>query len=56
MFRKVLAALGGLVVALTGLVLLNTLGDLLSKSRIERAVMTPATGIVLVCLILVARS
>jgi hypothetical protein len=39
-----------------GFMALNTLGNLASKSRIERAVMTPATVICLVCFILVARS
>lgn len=41
---------------LAGFMALNTLGNLVSKSRIERAVMTPATVIIFVCLVVVARS
>lgn len=39
-----------------GFMALNTLGNLASKSRIERAVMTPATVTICVCLVVVARS
>jgi hypothetical protein len=40
----------------TGFFALNTLGNLASRSRIERAVMTPATLLLVACFIVVAMS